>query len=169
MTSGSHPRTLWQQTGLAFWLFIFAVAITCAEFVATSLLPVNLTLIAFGFVGAFLGSSPLILMPTIARLAFGTGASIGRPQHWVGRLYLLGVTVLATVAAAVRIFPHENWTGCATSEAGVIAAVLAGAFTAEFRPAVLLWLRRRHRSVKKHDHGGDPFGRKPREQTTRCP
>ncbi len=129
-TAGSGGRALWKRTGLAFWLFIFAVMATCGEIVASSLIPVNLSLIAFGFVGAFLGSAPLMLMPTIARLAFGSHAPIGNSQHRVGRLYLSGVAALTTVAAVVRIFPHENWTGRTTSEAGIIAAVLAGAFAA---------------------------------------
>jgi hypothetical protein len=145
---------LWKRTGLAFWLGIFAVLGTCAEVVATSILPVNLTLVAFGFVGAFLGSSPLILMPTIARLAFGADASIGRPQQRVGQLYLLAVALLTTTVAAIRIFPHENWTGCAVSEAGIVAAILAGAFTAELRPAVFLWLRRKTRRAGRRSRFG---------------
>lgn len=139
----SDQRGLWRRTGLAFWLAVFAVLATCAEVVATSLLPVNLTLIAFGFVGAFLGSSPLILMPRIARLAFGSHAPIGQPQHRVGRLYLLAVAALATAVAMIRVFPHESSLGCAISEAGIFAAILADVFTAEFRPAALLWLRRK--------------------------
>lgn len=147
--SAPEHRGLRRRTGLAFWLALFAVVGTCLDAIATSLLPVNLTLIAFGFLGAFLGSSPLILMPTIARLAIGPHAPIGQPQHRVGRLYLLAVGVLATAVATVRIFPHENPTGCAISEAGIIAAILAGAFAAEFRPALLLWFRRTTRRASK--------------------
>lgn len=146
--SAPEHRGLGRRTGLAFWLAVFAVAGTCLDAIATSLLPVNLTLVAFGFVGAFLGSSPLILMPTIARLAFGSHAPIGQPQHRVGRLYLLAVGALATALATVRIFPHESWTGCAISEAGIIAAILSGAFASDFRPAVLLWFRRKRPAPK---------------------
>lgn len=49
-------------------------------------------------------------------------ARIGHLQHRVGQLYLRAVAALATGAAAVRIFPHENGTGCPISEAGLIAA-----------------------------------------------
>jgi hypothetical protein len=143
----SDPKQhgLRRKTGLAFWLIVFAVIGTCLDAIATSLLPFNLTLIAFGFLGAFLGSSPLILMPRIALVAFGADAPIGQPQHRVGQLYVLAVAGLATAVAAVRIFPHETSTGSAVSEAGIIAAILAGVFTAEFRPAALLWLRRKTR------------------------
>lgn len=148
----SNPRTLWKRTGLAYWLAIFTVLGACVEVVATSVLPFNLTLIAFSFVGAFLGSTPLILMPTIARLAFGSHAPIGQPQHPVGQLYLLAIAALSTALAAVGIFPHESRMGSAVSEAGIVAAILAGAFTAELRPAVIFWLRRKTRAPKPRSH-----------------
>lgn len=152
MTTSPKHGGLWRRTGLAFWLVVFAVVATCVEGIAISALPVNLTLIAFGFVGAFLGSSPLILMPMIARLAFGSHAPIGQPQHRVGQLYLLAVGVLATAVATVRVFTHESWTASAISEAGIVAAILAGAFMAEFRPAVLLWFQRKTRAAKRRSH-----------------
>jgi hypothetical protein len=143
MGSGQRDRRLWRRTGIAFWLAIIAISWSVVQAIASSLLPIHLMLFAAGFVGAFLGSSPLILLPTTARLAFGADASIANPRRRYGALLLLAVGSVTSLVLAVRVFPHESWTGRAISELGVIAALVAGAFSSEFLPAIRHWVSRR--------------------------
>ena len=146
MAARPPNRRLWRRTGIAFWLAIFAITWSVAQAIASSLLPLHLILFAAGFVGAFLGSSPLILLPATARLAFGADAAIANPRRRYGALLLLAVGTVTSLALAVRVFPHESWTGRALSELGVIAALLAGTFSSEFAPAFRHWLKRRLRT-----------------------
>src|SRR6476661_5010366 len=147
MDARPRSKRLWRRTGIAFWLAIFAISWSVGQAIAiSSLLPLHLILFAAGFIGAFLGSLPLILLPATARLAFGADAAIANPRGRYGALLLIAVGAVTSLALAVRVFPHENWTGRALSELGVIAALLAGAFSSEFAPALRHWLKRRLRT-----------------------
>lgn len=143
MNGRTGQRSLWRRTGIAFWLAVFGLLSVVAEALAASLLPVDLTLLAAGFVGAFIGSSPLMLIPSAARFAFGPHSAIGQPTRWQGQLLLLGVAVLVTAIAVARVWPQHTWTGRGISEAGIVAALAAGAFSAEFRRAGRLWISRK--------------------------
>lgn len=150
--SGRKARSLWRRTGVAFWFAIFAVAWKVGDEAASSLLPVRLGLIAAGFIGAFLGASPLVLLPVTARFAFGPHASIGHPERRSGQLFLLAAALFTTGVAVLRIWPHEGWTGRVISESGILAAILAGAFLSQFREAARLWIGAR---IGRHRSGGD--------------
>lgn len=143
MTQRPRQGSLWRRTGIAFWLVVFGVLWVVVEALATSLLPVDLTLLAAGLVGAFIGSSPLMLIPSTARFAFGPQSPIGQPKRWQGQLLLLGVAALMTAIAVARVWPHHGWTGRGITEAGILAALAAGAFASEFRRAARLWISRR--------------------------
>src|SRR5690349_1096814 len=63
--------TLDERAALIFWAALLSLFASVTGAVAASALHVDPTQIEAGLVGAFLGSSPVILLPVVSRWAFG--------------------------------------------------------------------------------------------------
>jgi hypothetical protein len=122
---------------------IFSITWAVVSSLAGTLIPLHLTILAAGFLGAFMGSSPLMLVPMTARWSLGPKSRFAEPRRIEGQLFLLFTAALTTAALILFAWPHETWTQRTIGELGLIAAIVGGVFVREFTAGARHWLRRK--------------------------
>jgi hypothetical protein len=131
-----------ERVGMAFWAVVLSVFASATGAVLTSVVHVDPTSIEFGLIGAFLGSSPVILMPLGARIAFGADSDCGTRERVRFRALTLLWGVLVVMSRLLDWWPgHAGHTSSAIAIGGLFAAILASWFWHYLPTAARFWAR----------------------------
>lgn len=127
-----------ERPAMLFWSALFGVAASFVGALAAVVLRVDVTLLEAAFLGAFLGSTPLILLPNLARLFLGRTSPLADRTHPAFRAFSLGFVVLIAVVRLWTRWPHHSAV-TAIADGGLFAALLATWFAPHFPRALRVW------------------------------
>jgi hypothetical protein len=131
-------RRLDEQAAMLFWTTLLGVAASfCGALVALAL-HLDLTMLEGAFLGAFIGSTPLILLPNLARLSLGPSSHLCDRGHPTFRLSSLVVVALMVLTRIYIKWPADGAVSPITY-AGLVAALLATWFAPHFPRALRVW------------------------------
>jgi hypothetical protein len=135
-------RTLDERVAMAFWILLFGVFASVCGAIGASLLHIDPTEIEAGLVGAFLGSSPVILMPIGSRLIFGAESGFAKRDRLRFRALTLLWGALIVASRFLHWWPAKTGhTSSVIAIGGLIAAVLASWFWPYMPAAARVWAR----------------------------
>lgn len=123
---------------MLFWTTLLGVAASFCGAVAALALHLDLTMLEGAFLGAFIGSSPLILLPNLARRCLGPTSEFCDRGHLIFRLSSLAAVALMVVARTYIGWPNHG-VDSPVSYTGLIAALLATWFAPHFPRALRAW------------------------------
>jgi hypothetical protein len=135
--------TLDERVALIFWAALLSLFASVTGAVAASALHVDPTQIEAGLVGAFLGSSPVILLPVLSRWAFGRDSVfIDRARLPFRLLTVFWGCLIVCSRLFLHWWPgHNAHTSAGIAIAGLVAAILASWFWPHLPAAARLWAR----------------------------
>jgi hypothetical protein len=77
-----------ERLAIGFWIVVLSVGASFVAAIVLAYLRIDPTQVEAGVIGAFLGSSPIILTPRLARLAYEKDSSFRQPRpHRVSRAH----------------------------------------------------------------------------------
>lgn len=133
-------RRLDERAGIAFWVMLFGIFVSVGGAILASLVHVDPTQVEAGLIGAFLGSSPVILMPVAARAVFGTGSAFATRERLAFRGLTLLYGMLVVLTRLLHIWPaHTGHTSSAIAIGGLVGAILASWFLPHLPTAARVW------------------------------
>jgi hypothetical protein len=135
-------RRLDERTGIAFWVMLFGIFFSVGGAILASFVHVDPTQVEAGLVGAFLGSSPVILMPIAARTVFGAGTAFADRERLAFRGLTLLYGTLVVLSRLLRLWPaRTGHTSSVIAIGGLIGAILASWFLPHLPAAARVWVR----------------------------
>lgn len=138
-------RGLNRRVGIYFWMTFFGMCLSVCSAILASLFNLDPTQIEAGLIGAFLGSSPVILMPVIARTIFGAGNAFADRERLEFRGLTLFYGLLVVLSRLLHLWPsHADRTSSWIAIGGLLAAIFASWFLSDLPTAVRLWTRQQH-------------------------
>jgi hypothetical protein len=130
------------RAGMAYWAAVLSVFASAAGAVFATILHVDPTQLEMGLIGAFVGSSPVILMPLGARIAFGSQSRFVKRDRLQFRALTLLWGGLIVCSRLLDWWPgHSGHTSSAIAIGGLFAAILASWFWHYLPEAVRFWAR----------------------------
>jgi hypothetical protein len=139
-----HSRSFDERIAIAFWLFVFGVVSSFLGALAAIALRVDVTTVEAGFIGAFLGSIPILALPLLARFAFGTETRLARRNHPAFRLATVGWGLLMIASRLFVGWPHAAPHSSAIAVVGLGAGVLAAWYLPHLPQALRIWAKQQH-------------------------
>lgn len=141
--------TLDERAALIFWAALLSLFASVTGAVAASALHVDSTLIEAGIVGAFLGSSPVVLLPAVSRLVLGRNSAFVDRSRLPFRLLTVFWGFLVICSRLLHWWPrHDAHTSAAIAIVGLVAAILASWFWPHLPAAARLWARQQIPSAR---------------------
>lgn len=138
-------RRLDERVGIAFWITLFGICVSVGSAILASLAHIDPTQIEAGLIGAFLGSSPVILMPVAARTVLGAGSAFADRRRLAFRGLTLSYGLLVVSSRLLHLWPsHAGHTSSVIAIGGLAAAILASWFLPQLPAAARLWARQQH-------------------------
>jgi hypothetical protein len=110
-----------ERAGLIFWAALLSLVASLTGAVAASALHVDATQIEAGLVGAFLGSSPVVLLPALSRLALGRDSVFIDRARLPFRLLTVLWGCLVVCSRLLHWWPRHNAHTSAVSRSGVLS------------------------------------------------
>ncbi|HEV7566375.1 MAG TPA: hypothetical protein VGO31_10485 [Microbacteriaceae bacterium] len=129
---------------MTFWLALFGIVSSFLGALIALALRIDTTTIEGGFIGAFLGSFPIILLPTLARFAHGSRTRLARRDDIWFRLTTIGWGVLIAGSRLIWHWPHTAPASSTLALAGLVAAIFASWYWPHLPAALRIWVRRQH-------------------------
>jgi hypothetical protein len=131
-----------ERAGIAFWVMLFGIFVSVGGAILASFAHIDPTQLEAGLVGAFLGSSPVILMPVAARAVFGAGSPFANRERLAFRGLTLLYGVLVVLSRLLHLWPaHTGHTSSTIAIGGLAGAILASWFLPHFPAAARVWAR----------------------------
>jgi hypothetical protein len=138
-------RKLDERAGIVFWVMLFGTFVSLATAILASLVHIDPTQIEAGLVGAFLGASPVILMPVAAQVAFGSTSTFADRERLEFRGLTLFYGLLVVLSRLLHLWPaHTGHTSSVIAIGGLAAAILASWFLPHLPAGARTWARRQH-------------------------
>lgn len=135
-------RKLDERAGIVFWVMLFGIFVSLASAILASLVHIDPTQIEAGLVGAFLGASPVILLPMAARFAFGSASAFANRERLEFRVLTLVYGVLVVLSRLLHLWPtHTGHTSSVIAIGGLAAATLASWFLPHLPAGARAWAR----------------------------
>jgi hypothetical protein len=142
-------RLLNERAGLIFWTAVLSLLTSMIGAIVASALHIDPVQIEAGLAGAFLGSSPVILMPVILRTILGRGSVLVDRARLPFRLLSIGWGTLVACSRFSHWWPgHTAHTSSVIAVGGLIAAILASWFWPHLPTAARTWARQQLPSVR---------------------
>jgi drug/metabolite transporter (DMT)-like permease len=131
-----------ERLGMTFWAVVLSVFASVAGAVIATAIHVDQTQVELGLIGAFLGSSPLILMPLGARIAFGPESAFAKRERRQFRALTVLWGALVICSYLLDWWPHHaGHASSAIAIGGLFAAILASWFWHYLPRAARFWAR----------------------------
>ena len=131
-----------ERVGLFFWGGVFGVGASFAFGIITIVAGIDPLEVQAGLIGAFLGSSPVMLLPLAARAVFGSDSSLARRSSVSFRALTVFFGVLFAGDRLLNLWPrHSGNASMAITLGGLFAAILGAWFLPHFPAAARGWLR----------------------------
>jgi hypothetical protein len=145
----NRRETLNGRAALIFWSAVLSLFTSVIGGIAGSALHVDPTQVEAGLVGAFLGSSPVILMPAFSRLIFGRDSVLADRARLQFRLLTVAYGALIACSRLLHWWPgHTAHTSAAIAIGGLAAAILASWFWPHLPVAACVWARQQLPSAR---------------------
>jgi hypothetical protein len=141
--TGRHwSQAVDERAAAIFWLTVLSIFASVIGAVLASLVHLDPTQVEAGLVGAFLGSSPIILMPLGARAVFGKDSGFAKRECLPFRALTVLWGTLIICSRLLHLWPgHPAHTSSAIAIGGLVAAILASWFWPYLPAAARTWAR----------------------------
>ena len=137
-----RARAVDEHLATIFWIALLSVFASVAGAILASLVHVDATQVEAGLVGAFLGSSPIILMPFAARAALGSESGFAKRDRLPFRSLTLFWGALVVCSRFLHWWPgHAGHTSSLIAIGGLVAAILASWYWPYLPRAARMWAR----------------------------
>ena len=131
-----------ERLAVQFWVLLIGFFFSYAGALAAVWLQIDVLRLESAFVGAFIGSLPVIFFPVVARVAHRPDTPFARREGIGFRLATVAFGVVVVIGTYVLPWSNNHHASALIGAIGLGVAILASWFLPHFPTALRLWTRK---------------------------
>jgi hypothetical protein len=131
-----------ERVAVRFWVLLIGFFVSYAGALAAVWLQIDVLRLESAFVGAFIGSLPVIFFPVVARVAHRPDTPLARREGIRFRLATCAFGAVVVIGTYVLPWSDDHRASTLIGSTGLGVAILASWFLPHFPTALRLWTRK---------------------------